>query len=138
MIPDEALLNLIARISEAGEPTIHLIKNDLGATPDKDATTAGLTLADYPGYAPIVLTPHGAPSIVSPDDGTQSWDEVTFQPSGMSSPQTIYGYKVTFPTPSLGDKLLAWRRFPTPLVLLNDSSQIKITFSLYDKDFSPP
>jgi len=138
MIPDEALLNLIYKIRDPAEPTIHLCQSDPGATADKDITMGSLTEASYPGYSAITLTPHALPAIVSPDDGFEEWDEVTFQPSGMSSPQTIYGYWVTFVGPTSVDKLLAWRRFTTPLILLNDDSQIKITFKLYDKDFSPP
>jgi len=64
--------------------------------------------------------------------------ERIFQPAGMSVSQTIYGYYVTFKARDTSVVLWIWRRFTTPLVLLNDSSQIKITVKVYDKDFSPP
>ncbi len=141
MIPDEALLNIIKKVLATDNHNIHLIK-ELPDADDVDMTRALLEAsgveADYPGYAYQNAGFSTSPTIVSPDDGLTVGEEKTFQPSGMSTPQTIYGYWVTLPVGTDMNELFVFRRFETPLVLLNDDSQIKITVNLYDKDFSPP
>lgn len=140
MIPDEALINILDNMIQIGTVKMFLVKSNPSSA-DKDMTLSELAgdEADYPGYSSGGLTvTWGSRTIVSPDDAIATSTTCHFQPSGMSTPQTIYGYWITFPHFGVGDKLWMWKRFDTPLVLASDASTIDIVVSIYTKDFSPP
>jgi len=140
MIPDEALTNVLVSVLTYGVCQLRLVKSD-PVLADKDCILSDLLgrEADFPGYPSGGANPTwGSPSIVSPDDGKMTCAPVHFQPSGMTSPQTIYGYFMTFNSVVAGQVLLVWVRFTTPLILASDASTIDLVVNLYDRNFLPP
>lgn len=91
----------------------HLYVNNF--TPNPSNVLTDYTEEDnvnFPGYAPITLTPVGTPYINAGGDTQSVWSDPLFQPTAVPpSPQTIYGYFVTIHPVAGPDTLLYGVRF---------------------------
>lgn len=139
MWPKEGRKNALDHIFRDGDVIyVRLVKTDITGTADDDMTRSILIAeeADYPGYAAINLAGTlPAANLDGADRGLIDADPITFQPSGMSTPQTIYGYFVEKGTGP--QYLLIWRRFSTPQVMASDASELTIDMDFLDDNFTP-
>lgn len=108
---------------------IHLCKNN-PIPADADMTLADLTEANYTGY---VLQAVGATPAAGLDGsfrGKSTWPTFTFNGVSIVTPQTIYGYYITWDY-GVGDLLLFWKRLTTPIVMMTGSTFSRIV-DVYD------
>lgn len=115
---------------------VFLVKADFD-----DADTAldwsDLTEADYPGYAQQVFWD----GIQSPDLDSHPWGRIisptfTFTPSGIVTPQTIYGVGVV-KVVSASNIIVAINKFDAPVMLASDTHRIERGIDFYSRSFTP-
>ena len=101
---------------------------DIGDT----TTTVDLTEASFTGYASVIMVgpswviTGGAPSVAA-------YPVVIFEVSGVTAPQTVYGYYVT----NSGSGELIWgEKFPTPELVDAAGQRISVAPRLTAKDES--
>jgi hypothetical protein len=110
------------------------------APADDDMTLADLDAveADYAGYARQNIPDPGASTIDGLDQATDTTATMTFQPVGLVSPQTIYGYYLTFESRNLATvELWQWVRLLTPVVLATDASQFVRVITIDVQTYNP-
>jgi hypothetical protein len=95
---------------------VHLYKNNLTPSPQNVlADYTEVLVGDFPGYAPVAITPSGTPFINGAGDAEQIFTDPVFQPTADPTvPLVVYGYFVTI-HPTVGaDTLLYGKRFDSP------------------------
>jgi hypothetical protein len=98
---------------------VHLFKNNFTPTPfNVLADYVEVLVADFPGYAPIAITPSGTPFLNGAGNAQAVFSDPLFQPSSAPvSPVTVYGYFVTIHPVAGPDTLLYGVRFDAPVIV---------------------
>lgn len=131
----------ITRWTAAGQLLkVHLFVNNF--TPNPSNVLADYTEEDnvnFPGYAPITLTPVGTPYINAGGDTQGIWSDPLFQPTLVPPvPQTIYGFFVTLHPVAGPDTLLYGVRFDTPALVTLVTDAVTIDPDLIAHPMSAP
>lgn len=92
--------------------------------------------ADYGGYAAQAVALTGAATINGSDEGVALTPTMTFHPTGLAAPQTIYAYWISA-TIGGTDYCLIYEELATPVVFTSDASQFQRVLNFYDENFNP-
>lgn len=138
MFPKEARQGILDVAMRNSSPAMGLVKA-LPAGTDDNMTLAAIVAqeCDYPGYARTAVPDPGASSINGSNEATDTTVTMTFQPVGMVTPQTIYGYFLTWVPPTLAVRLFCWVRLTTPVVLVDDTSQFQRVLTFDVQTYNP-
>jgi len=119
---------------------VHLYVNNF--TPNPANILTDYTEEDnvnFPGYAPITITPSGTPFINAAGDTEQIWTDPVFQPSAAPpGPQTIYGYFVTLHPVAGPDTLLYGVRFDVAKLVTLVTDAVALDPDLIQHPISSP
>jgi hypothetical protein len=102
-------------------PTINLYQNNYNPTPQ--SAVGDFTVADYTGYAAVLLTSWQTPSWQSQGAAVSYANPCVFSPTGTTVPNTIYGYYMTI---SSGLILLGAERLATPANLTGPTTSLTV------------
>lgn len=123
-----------------GTASVFVVKADFDGT-DGALVLADLTEADFPGYA----RQNYLSGLSSADLDPHPWGRVisttfTFQPSGLTVPQTIYGIGVRtshWNGFTFIDRLVILEHFDAPIILAADTDKIQRGVDVYARNFTP-
>jgi hypothetical protein len=101
-----------------------------------DATIAStMAEANYPGYSAIATHSLGWPAanINLANEGETNSPDITFQPSGLVVPQTVYGVYITIIFNMTTEALLFIEQLSTPKVFATDSDSLVFRINMFDQ-----
>lgn len=136
MIPLASKLTWLAAVLKYGANVyVRLVKTD-PTEDDEDIEIGDLTEADFMGYT-ATGNPFSAatPAIDTEDRGKIISALCSFEASGISGSQTIYGIYITADV-NASLALLWWHRFDTPIVINSDGDKIERIIDFYDDELT--
>lgn len=130
IVPDDALLARMEQLLGAGgiNVTVRLFVNSY--TPDRYATPASFTEADFTGYAAYHGSGWGAPAVDPSGTAYSVSPAITWTMGTPGTGNTVYGWYATVTTYS-GVRLVAAELFalPIPLTLAGQTIERQITLT---------
>lgn len=138
MIPYSGYKEFLRSTLETTTPSayVFLVKATFDDT-DLTLIFTDLTEADYPGYGQQAYWD----GVASPDLDSHPWGRIisptfTFHPTGIVTPQTIYGIGIV-KTVGVVKVLVALNLFDAPVVFSADTHQVQRGIDFYSRSFSP-
>jgi hypothetical protein len=118
----------------------HLFTNNI--TPsiyNELADFTEVTVLEFPGYAPLAITPSGTVFMTPLPAAVQIFSDPVFQPSGaLSGPVTVYGYFVTLHPLTGADTLLYSVKFTTPVIVQFATDAVALDPDIQQGPFTSP
>lgn len=108
---------------------VRLYQNDLSAFLDKNRVYGDFVEATFAGYAAIALVFNSfvtAPQPTHVDKGTAIFGGGYLWQYSSGSPQTIYGYYISFLDHAAANRVWAFEQFPSPITLGNFGDLISL------------
>lgn len=138
MIPYSGYKEFLRACLETTTPSayVFLVKADFLETA-LDITWAGITEADYAGYAQQAYWD----GLASPDLDSNPWGRIvsptfTFNPTGILAPQTLYGIGVVKTVGGV-KTIVALNRFDAPVTFSADTDKIQRGIDFFSRSFTP-
>jgi hypothetical protein len=130
------LASLTAALAGISTCQIRLYSNNY--TPTNASLLTNFTEANFTGYTAVTNASWNAPSWAGQGAAVGYSKEVaTFQPTGTTITQTVYGYYVTIGSGG-GETLLGAELFSSPIPMASVEDQINIVFPMSVGDGSIP
>lgn len=131
--PAASMRTLLQALTAAGQflngVTWRLFQNAI--TPSPYITAASFVEANFPGYAPIVVSSYGLPWSDPVGNGYETGQQLQFTCNATGGPNTIYGYYVTTGS-GAGEVVLFYEQWDAQIAIARpaDAVLIQSTYGL--------